>query len=788
MAVETVIENLGDQVFSALMNQAQFAIDFKNQFQALKTQLDLVKAFLADTNNLKMKKETLKTSLIKLRDLVYEADDILTDCVLRYDYQKDGSCSKYTPDEFFFRCRMGRQLMDLNSRMGKMGSDLRAYLTPQHLLSLGDNPYRAKVIGLEEDIEKLKRWIFSASGVLQRIGIVGMGGLGKTTIAQKFFGDRAVAGCFDKKIWVSVSQDFSDEKIIKSILEQLRKNPSPVSDLGQMLHAINQSLQGHSCLIVMDDVWSFNQELWGKLCSAIQKTEKRSFESSRIHHPKVLDDKDSWSLFCNFAFQETKGKCHKPQFEIVGKEIVGKCGGLPLAIKTIAASLATEVHNLGKWKDILEHFHELTTRKQNSSVKTSLQLSYDALPTHLKQFLLCFSIYPEDSVIQAEQLVHWWVGEGFIQRTEEHSKTAEDLGYEYLTDLVRRCLVEVVKRRGYDGRVYSCKMHDLVRDLTTMFAEDEMLCSFEAGKQKFEMSTATLKHCSKLRALLLMASSQGQFTFSKNQMVSLDSLRVLDLSRIRLDSTSMEKLLSWIFSLQRLAYLNLSGAVGLKEMPSSIRKLRNLHLLILAECSDLTKLHPSISYLKNLIVLDCGSCGLQYLPQGIGNLSQLQELSGFRVARQSTPQSCHLLELKQLVQLRVLRMNVSNESEITESEGELLSKLVKLRVLAIDTEDCKDRTILEMLDRLHPPPNLKELYLRRYPHKSLPKWINPTKLSVLQYLCLENGSALKSINPNWTDLQKTMQSIRYVEVSNCFNLKNFPCPVNKPGTWRKVED
>nr|TKR65884.1 hypothetical protein D5086_0000317530 [Populus alba] len=798
MAVENVlIEKLGEQVFSALMNQAQFALDFKNQFQALKTQLDLVKAFLADTNNLKMKKETLKTSLIKLRDLVYEADDILTDCVLRYDYQKDGSCSKYTPDEFFFRCRMGRQLMDLNSRMGKMGSDLSAYLTPQHLLSLGDNTYRAKVftsqdfepsevIGLEEDIEKLKRWTFSASG--------------------------------------------------------LGENPSPVSDLGQMLHVINQSLQGQSCLIVMDDVWSFNQDWWGKLCSAIQKTEKRScvmittrnedvathmgVESSRIHHPKVLDEKDSWSLFCNFAFQETKGKCSNSQFEKVGKEIVGKCGGLPLAIKTIAASLATEVHNLGKWKDILDHFHELTTRKQNSSVKTSLQLSYDALPTHLKQFLLCFSIYPEDFVIQAEQLVHWWVGEGFIQRTE-HSKTAEDLGYEYLTDLVRRCLVEVVERRGYDGRVYSCKMHDLVRDLTTMFAEDEMLCSFEAGKQKLspdsrwlgltsEMSTATLKHCSKLRALLLMASSQGQFPFSKNQMVSLDSLRVLDLSRIRLDSTSMEKLLSWIFSLQRLAYLNLSGAVGLKEMPSSIRKLRNLHLLILAECSDLTKLHPSISYLKNLIVLDCGSCGLQYLPQGIGNLSQLQELSGFRVVRQATPQSCHLLELKELVQLRVLRMNLSNESEITESEGEILSKLVKLRVLAINTEDCKDRTILEMLDRLHPPPNLKELYLRRYPHKSLPKWINPTKLSVLQYLCLENGSALKSINPSahsdeesafswnyleglclkflpfldedWTDLQKTMQSIRYVEVSNCFNLKNFPCPVDKSGFWRKVED
>ncbi|CAK7344956.1 unnamed protein product [Dovyalis caffra] len=759
-----IIEKLVEQVFKSLMDQAQaevgFAIDFSNHLKALKTQLDLIKAFLADTNNLKIKKETLKTSLIKLRDLVYEADDALTDCILRFEYQKHGSCVKYTPAECFFRYQMGKQLKDINSRMDKMGSNLSLYLTPQHLLSLGDNTYRARlftsqdfdpseIVGLEEDTEKLKQWACSTSG------------------------------------------DFSEEKLIRSILEQLGQNPSSGSDLGLMLRSITLSLQGLSCLIVMDDVWSFDQNWWSQLCSAIQKTGKRScvlittrnedvatrmgVESSRIHHPKVLDEKDSWPRNC------------------------GEMRGLPLAIKTIAALLAPKVHNLGDWKDILDHFHELTTREQNSSVKASLQLSYDALPTHLKQFLLCFSIYPEDFVIQAEQLVHWWVGEGFIQG--DHSKTAEDLGYEYLTELVGRCLVEVVERRGYDGRVYSCKMHDLVRDLTALIAEDEMFCSFEAGKQKLspdsrwlsvtsEMSTTPLKPCSKLRALLLMATGQGQVPFKKIHMVSLDSLRVLDLSHI-------------------------SGAVDLKEVPSSIQKLRNLQLLILAGCSHLTKLHPSISYLKNLIVLDCGSCSLQYLPYGIGNLSQLQELSGFRVVSQATTQSCHLLQLQQLVQLRVLRMNLSDKSEIIESEWGVLSKLVKLRVLAINTEDCKDKSILEMLDNLHPPPSLQELYLRRYRHHTLPKWINPTKLSVLRYLCIENGD-LSSINPSahpveenssswdyleglclkflpnleedWSDLQKTMQWIRYVEVSSCFNLKNFPCSVDRPGIWRKVED
>ncbi|KAJ6886997.1 hypothetical protein NC651_027369 [Populus alba x Populus x berolinensis] len=101
----------------------------------------------------------------------------------------------------------------------------------------------------------------------------------------------------------------------------------------------------------------------------------------------------------------------------------------------------------------------------------------------MKQCLLCFSLYPEDSEIGAEQLVHWWVGEGFIEG--RNTSTTMELAFDYLSELISRCLVEVVQRRGYDGRVYSCQMHDLVRDLTIKIAREEGFGSFDdQGRQR----------------------------------------------------------------------------------------------------------------------------------------------------------------------------------------------------------------------------------------------------------------------------------------------------------------
>lgn len=244
---------------------------------------------------------------------------------------------------------------------------------------------------------------------------------------------------------------------------------------------------------------------------------------------------------------------------------------------------------------------------------------------------------------------------------------------------------------------------------------------------------------------------------------------------------NVEDLLDKISSLKRLAWLNLSGVAGNIELPSSIQKLRNLQILVLRRC---TKLHPSITSLKKLIILDLGSCPLQHLPHGLEKLIYLQELSGFRVASQSNTQGCRLNALLGLKQLRVLRMSINNESEISEDEWNVLSQLEKLKVLAIDAEDCKEKHVSQMLDRLLPPPSLQELYLRRYRHEILPKWINLKHLSSLQYLCLEDGD----ISNFEISSESDQDSNGTTEVSRCFNLKNSPFPLDKPAVWKKNQD
>lgn len=848
--VDAMIQILAQQVFTALQTQAHFALDFKGQFEVMKTRLDLTKALLADTENLKNKKEIVKTSLSTLRELVYEADNILTDCIISDEYQNDGSCSSLTFQKPLFWYNTGKKLKDINAKMDTMERSLAAYLQAKDLSNRGDDAYQvvkfttqdcdpSEIIGLKHDLQKLKDWIFGTTNVLHRVGIVGMGGLGKTTIAQKIFNDEEVATRYQKMLWVSVSQTFSENRIMRSMLEQLEPNFS-ISDESLMMHKINQALEGKTCLIFMDDVWRMNLPWWDKFCSSLQKVIGGSsciiittrnedvatdmgVDKSQIHQPKTLNKDDSWLLFSKFAFSRCREKrCPDPQFEKEGREILDKCGGLPLAIKTVAALLAPKANSLVQWNEINKNFHELTVEGKISSVMASLQLSYDELPTHLKQCLLCFSIYPEDSEIHAEQLIHWWVGEGLIQG--KGSKTAKEMGFDYLSDLVARCLVEAVHRRDYDGRVYVCRMHDMVRELTIKIAEEESFGKFDEQSRQIPtvnsrwlgitsaMDPKSVRSSTKLRALLLIPSSK--VVLARN-IGSFSSLRVLDFSLIsKPDDIPVKDFLAWICSLKRLAYLNLSGFLSIKELPSSMRKLRNLQILILCGCSNLVTLNPYITTLKKLVVLDLGSCGLEYLPKRLGSLLYLQELSGFRVSNQANRQSFRFHELRGLSHLRVLRMSIGNDTAISQEDRDVLSQLSKLKVLAIDAEDCEGQNILEMLNALSPPPSLQEFYLRRYRHKTLPAWINPEKLSSLQYLCIENGDlehietsprwvaeiqytwnieglcfkVLPNLNINWKNLEKDMPLLRYAEVSGCFNLQHFPCPDEKLAVWRKNED
>ncbi|KAL5583277.1 hypothetical protein UlMin_015719 [Ulmus minor] len=288
-------------------------------------------------------------------------------------------------------------------------------------------------IGLDNDLVKIKGWISGKKKQLQRIAIWGMGGLGKTRIAQEIYSDKEVYEKFDVIIWVSVSKNFNEYRILEHMLKKLGETGSV--DGSDFMRKIKQKLENKTCLVVFDDVWSIDHEItwWIDLFTALTSTVSgRSsciIATTRfkgvadivadtpdsIHQPETLNADNSWELFSRFAFPSSEGKRGKPQLEEIGKEIVKKCGGLPLAIKAIAPLMSSKT-TIAEWTAVQESYHNSLFEGKDDKVMTSLKWSYYELPALLKQCLLCFSVYPEDFEIRAEQIIHWWIAEGLVQQ------------------------------------------------------------------------------------------------------------------------------------------------------------------------------------------------------------------------------------------------------------------------------------------------------------------------------------------------------------------------------------
>ncbi|OVA15367.1 Disease resistance protein [Macleaya cordata] len=860
---EAVVGFLVEQLLASLKEEANVILGFQSQFEKMRKNLTPMKSFLIDLQHLKTRNnndyEIVKSSLATLRDLIYDADDILLDCQLQADYQREASTIPciFSPRELLFRYRIGKRLKEINMQISEMENILKTYCAPflliQKISQDESNSIntrwtthifnQSEIVGLTENTRQIKRWILQKNEDLQRVGIVGMGGLGKTTLAQKIFNDKEVRVRFDDRIWVSVSQPVNIVNIMKSMLQQLGQDDNGTE--GTLLENVKKTLTNKTYLIVMDDVWNTENGWWTNLFNALRKEGKYNNSSiiittrneevarnmgvreGRIHRPKLLNKEDSWSLFCNVAFSAAKGVCRDPKLENVGKKIVENCDGLPLVIKAIGGLLSTKTQSISKWEKIHDDFRDkLAENVNDSSIIASLQLSYDALPARLKQCILCFSIYPEDFLIKTEQLVHWWVGEGFVQANER--KTATELAFDCLSELFNRCLVEVVEPRGYDGRVYECRMHDMVRELIIRMAKEEAFCSFDDGnRQKFdpdsrhlgfthkEMSRQPLQTNSKLRAFLMFLSLPFSFSPYTSGLAKVNSLRMLDISQEMLaeavrEGVYIEDLLGWIRSQKRLASLKLWGIVGLKELPHWIRELRNLQHLLLRYCDDLEKLSPYITTLQKLIVLDLRWCRrLEYLPKGLEKLFNLEELSGFKLVSPGTD-GCRLGDLKSLPKLRVLRLETGRDI-IAKDELEVLSQF-HLQVLNIDSEGAHDMTMVQ-LDELSPPQSLQELTLSGYERDVLPYWVNPFSLPHLQYLGI--GLSRINIGPNfwgseeiqwkieglsltylpffqveWKTVEKMMPSIKHVVVNECPLLQSFPYDETIQGDriWRKKDE
>ncbi|PWA55592.1 Disease resistance protein [Artemisia annua] len=474
------------------------------------------------------------------------------------------------------------------------------------------------VVGLDHQVEVIRDKLVEDQKQLDVVSIVGMGGLGKTTLATKVFNDRFIVYHFNIRAWVTVSQTYKKRDVLIQILASLdvQVDIENTNDfkLREMLH---KSLKGQRYLIVIDDIWS--KEAWDNLkvlfpnddtSSRILLTSRlnevglhaKSKPNGLVHFLSYLTELQSWELLCKKVFHSEE--C--PEWLIkYGMQIANKCQGLPLSVVVIAGLLAKEPENKDLWEKISCSVGSYIASDKNEHMET-LALSYDHLPLHLKECFLYLGGFPEDFKFPARWLIRLWMAEGFIQEAENQS--FEDIGEAYLLDLVGRNLVIVAERRS-NGGVKSFKVHDLVRELCLRIAQEERFFQRINSTESYKFIVSDKQHrmftyqdipimkfahqpTPSLRTLFCFLTTASWTYDIAEHFPSFALLRVLDLQNCEL--IHFPEGISLLVHLRYLAIWHLSG------FPSSLLNLTSLQTLIVKTSQSSLLLPSNISDLVNL--------------------------------------------------------------------------------------------------------------------------------------------------------------------------------------------
>ncbi|KAL0907875.1 hypothetical protein M5K25_022324 [Dendrobium thyrsiflorum] len=342
------------------------------------------------------------------------------------------------------------------------------------------------VLGREEEKKKIIQLLMSHSEMENIIiPIVGMGGVGKTTLAQLIYNDPVVCQHFSPKVWVCVSEQFDvlriTKEIVSSIVDSSKYNDN--NNLNYLQCKLKDALLNKKFLLILDDVWNERADIWEALRAPFSSTRvgkiiitTRSMSVACIMKTvsplqlECLHGEKPWLLFQRHAFNGWEID-QQLNFEQLGREIVKKCGGLPLALKVIGGFLQNEFKEQ-TWKGVLNN----NLWDPDEIILSTLRISYNYLPSYLKPCFLYASLFPKDYDFEKLELIRMWIDQGYIQHTERKSLW-EDIAVEYFEDLVRRSLFQCSKHKRF-------VLHDTVHDLAQSMARNEICSSLDFDKLK----------------------------------------------------------------------------------------------------------------------------------------------------------------------------------------------------------------------------------------------------------------------------------------------------------------
>ncbi|KAH1064645.1 hypothetical protein J1N35_029632 [Gossypium stocksii] len=758
----------------------------------LKPTLMSVKAVLDDAESKQITNPNVKSWTDELKDAVYDDEDLLDEISTEALRNKIESEYQTTPmkqvSSFFssfnpFKDGMQSKLEEILGRLDYL-------LNQKQILGLKENYNGEKAFqrtpatslvdesdvygrddGKEEIIKLLDPQNLSENQI-NVIPIVGMGGLGKTTLAQLIYNDPRVDKWFDRKAWVCVSEEFDAFKVTKTILEEIKCSCDGKLNLNQLQLKLKEQLSGKKYLIILDDVWNKNYFHWKELASPFTSGAKNSkiivttrdenvaaiMRNVPTYRLDVLSDDDCWKLFAKHAFDGSSPTKH-PDLMAIGEAIVKRCGGLPLTAKALGGLLRCKP-DADEWKKILySNFWDIPNDATN--ILPALTLSYHYLPSHLKRCFAYCSIFPKDYEFEKEELIQLWMAEGLLELPKDNGDL-EERGNEYFKDLRLRSFFQQSK-----GKRSCFVMHDLISDLAKSVT-GEFICRLEGigggscvitektrhlsnvqeeydVRQKFQ----SLAKAKGLRTFLNVNSPFRWVTVSNVLMHDLtvkSSLRVLSLAGYR----NIKNLPENIGNLKHLRNLNLSETL-IKRLPNSLCTLYNLQALKLRGCSDLGELPRDLERLINMLYLDIKGTNLARMPGGMGKLKDLRMVTNFVLGDQT---GSSINELGKLKHLRG-RLSISGLKTVAcamDAKDANLKDKVDLKKLELrwgkdDDIDGDSRHDREVLKQLKPHTNLEHLVIRSYKDIIFPEWVGHSSFSNIVSLGLHDCKFCISLPP-----------------------------------------
>ncbi|XP_056173813.1 putative disease resistance protein At1g50180 [Syzygium oleosum] len=533
---ESVVSSVGQTIGKLLIDEAKFLWGVEGKVGDLKMELNLIQCLLRDADRRREHGEAVGEWVTQLRDVAYDAEDVIERYILRVAPKKGRNIIKAYAC-FMAKCMcvhtyvVGTEIGGLKSRISDIVSRMQKYgiqsakegerehakaSTPKQTYAHFEEDF----VGREDNIKELVKELLKDGKEQRVIFIWGMGGLGKTSLARQVLALDKVKTNFDCFAWSYISQEYNVKDILVEILVNLishqRERVMNMIDQ-ELFKALYKIQQEKRCIVVLDDIWT--KRAWDSLRAAfpVKNTRSKLVITTRnrevaeyidpqgfFHEPQCLSDKESWELLMKRAFPKTKGlavglssvgpkvgegitvgqavegitiqsevegqrQVNTDDMERLGYELLKKCGGLPLAVSVLGGLLA-----VNEWETVYEkinlHFSDM------SDVSKVLALSYDDLPWHLKSCFLYLGSFLEDAEIPVRKVLHMWIAEGFVLLNDkEREIPVEHVAEQHLTELVKRGMVQV--RFNLSGKIKTCHLHDLMRDLCVSKATQESFLS-----------------------------------------------------------------------------------------------------------------------------------------------------------------------------------------------------------------------------------------------------------------------------------------------------------------------